>query len=558
VGEKRTDRKAAMEALLDEISTIFEATPLRRLLLRIVGLKEKLRTDEVRLAVLGQMKRGKSSLLNSLLGESILPTGVLPLTSVVTEIRYGSTPKASVRYQSGNLEEIALFDIPEYVTESRNPGNRKRVLALHLLYPNELLRNGLVLVDTPGFGSTYSHNTAATLGYLEKVDAAVVVFSVDPPITEVEANFIRELRKDIPKLFFVLNKVDLVSKTDVEDACTFLRNELGNRLGLSHFDVFPLTTRVRGPSEAPSSGLASFIDHLREFATYSHDQTLISSVLRGAGQVLDLASFALSLRRSFGALSASQIHEKRMAMQLLLEETTRGRAAIQALLREEQQGLMQKIGTDLETHVRMSTPYLEERLSSLQRANPSSSGRSLGLLLEEFFNKEITTIFRDWRMREDAQMSAMLDEIFSRYTARANQILSTLTEGIGMLTELPVTKLKVNCGLAMDSRVSYSIERIFYSLDSFLLAVPPFLQRPLVFRRARASIPDRLDRNSGRIRFDYLERMERSFLQLERSLTSQIEDARQMLVESLEAPCSDVAMWNKLQAARSCVYLLNQ
>jgi hypothetical protein len=247
-----------------------------------------------------------------------------------------------------------------------------------------------------------------------------------------------------------------------------------------------------------------------------------------------------------------------MAMQLLLEETTRGRAAIQALLREEQQGLMQKIGTDLETHVRMSTPYLEERLSSLQRANPSSSGRSLGLLLEEFFNKEITTIFRDWRMREDAQMSAMLDEIFSRYTARANQILSTLTEGIGMLTELPVTKLKVNCGLAMDSRVSYSIERIFYSLDSFLLAVPPFLQRPLVFRRARASIPDRLDRNSGRIRFDYLERMERSFLQLERSLTSQIEDARQMLVESLEAPCSDVAMWNKLQAARSCVYLLNQ
>jgi small GTP-binding protein len=558
VGEKKTDRKTAMEALLDEISTIFEATPLQRLRPVIVDLQEKLRTDEVRLAVLGQMKRGKSSLLNSLLGESILPTGVLPLTSVVTEIRYGSVPKASIRYQSGNLEDIDLSAIPEYVTESRNPGNRKRILALHLLYPNELLRNGLVLVDTPGFGSTYSHNTAATLGYLEKVDAAVVVFSVDPPITEVEADFIRELRKDIPQLFFVLNKIDLVSKTDVEDACTFLRNELANRLGLSHFEVFPLTTRTRGPGETPSSGLASFIDRLREFATYSHDQTLSLSVLRAAGQVLNLASFALSLRRSFASLNVSEVHEKRIAMQLLLEETARGTAAIRALLREERQDLMKKIGADLEMHVSTSTPYLEMRLSSLQRANPSTSGRALGVLLEEFFNEQITTIFRDWRVQEDAQLAAMLDEIVARYTARANEILNMLTEGIGTLTDLPVTKLKVNCGLAMNSRVSYSIERIFYSLDSFLLAVPPFLQRPLVFRRARASIADRLDRNSGRIRFDYLERMERSFQELESSLTSQIDDARQTLTESLEAPRTDVALWNKVQAAQSCVSLLSQ
>ncbi len=558
MGEKKTDRKTAMEALLDEISTIFEATPLQRLRPVIVDLQEKLRTDEVRLAVLGQMKRGKSSLLNSLLGESILPTGVLPLTSVVTEIRYGSVPKASIRYQSGNLEDIDLSAIPEYVTESRNPGNRKRILALHLLYPNELLRNGLVLVDTPGFGSTYSHNTAATLGYLEKVDAAVVVFSVDPPITEVEADFIRELRKDIPQLFFVLNKIDLVSKTDVEDACTFLRNELANRLGLSHFEVFPLTTRTRGPGETPSSGLASFIDRLREFATYSHDQTLSLSVLRAAGQVLNLASFALSLRRSFASLNVSEVHEKRIAMQLLLEETARGTAAIRALLREERQDLMKKIGADLEMHVSTSTPYLEMRLSSLQRANPSTSGRALGVLLEEFFNEQITTIFRDWRVQEDAQLAAMLDEIVARYTARANEILNMLTEGIGTLTDLPVTKLKVNCGLAMNSRVSYSIERIFYSLDSFLLAVPPFLQRPLVFRRARASIADRLDRNSGRIRFDYLERMERSFQELESSLTSQIDDARQTLTESLEAPRTDVALWNKVQAAQSCVSLLSQ
>jgi GTP-binding protein EngB required for normal cell division len=559
VAEKITDRRVALGAMLDEISTIFESSSLQRLQPTILELREKLAADKVRLAVLGQMKRGKSSLLNSLLGENVLPTGVLPLTSVVTEIRYAKVPKVSVCYQSGSLEEVPLSEIAEYVTETRNPGNCKRVLALHLLYPCELLRDGLILVDTPGFGSTYTHNTAVTLEYLAKVDAAVVVFSVDPPITEVEANFIRDIQKDIPQLMFVLNKADLLSDEEIEAARRFLRDELANRLGLADCNVFPLTTRTSpaaGSNKASSAGLSRFIGHLRHFARYGHDETLFLSILRAVAQALNLALFALSLSRRFSSLSAPEVKEKREALQLLLDDAARDTAGIAALLREERLDLMKRIDADLERHVRTATPYLEKRLLSLQRENSHCSGRALGHLLEGFFNDEITTIFRDWRQQEDAQLSTMLTEIVLRHSAKASAILNTLASGIGSLVDLPATKLKANCGLAMDSRVSYSIERIFFSLDSFLLAVPPFLQRPLVFRRAMKSIPQRLDGNSGRIRFDYLERMERSFQLLERSLTSQIEDARQTLVGTLEVPCADAALWKRIEALRSCVHAL--
>lgn len=560
MGEKKSCRRVALENLLDEISKIVESSSLQRLHPAILDLKKKLSTDEVRLAILGQMKRGKSSLLNALLGENILPTGILPLTSVITEIRYATSPGASVQYRSGCLVEIAISETAEYVTEARNPGNRKQVLSLQLCYPSELLREGLVLVDTPGFGSTYSHNTTSTLGYLANVDAAVVVFSIDPPITEVESNFIRDIRKDIPHLIFVLNKIDLASDDEVEAACRFLRDELVNRLGLVDFSVFPLTTRmqpINGVNEAYSTGMSRFMEHLRHFAKHSHDQTLFSSILRDAGQILDLASFALLLSQKFTSLSAAEVNDKRRHVQRLLDETARDTAGIRSLLHEEQLDFMKRVDADLEACVKTATPWLEEQLSNLQRANPHTSGRALGCLLEEFFNEQIDVIFRDWRKREDAELSRMFDEIVSRYTVKANSTLDTLMTGIGSIVDVQTANLKVKCGLAMDSRISYSIERIFISLDSFLLVVPPFLQRRVVFRRAMSSVPQRLDRNSGRLRFDYLERMERTFHLLEHSLTSQIEDVRQMLMKTLEMPRSDVALWNQIKAVRSYVSALD-
>src|SRR6266545_40901 len=80
-------------------------------------------------ACVGQFKRGKSTLINALVGESALPAGVVPVTSVVTVMRHGAVRAARVRFESGHWQEIDPSDLAGYVSEAQNPENRKGVLA---------------------------------------------------------------------------------------------------------------------------------------------------------------------------------------------------------------------------------------------------------------------------------------------------------------------------------------------------------------------------------------------------------------------------------------------
>jgi signal recognition particle receptor subunit beta len=178
-----------------------------------------------------------------LLGAEVLPTGVLPVTSIITEIRYGPAPQATINYATGGLKEsVALNTLAEYTTETGNPGNTKQVASVDISYPSAFLESGIVLIDTPGIGSTHAHNTQTTESYLEQVDAGIVVLSVDPPITEAESLFLRRLKDDIPKLFFILNKTDIASADEVSSIAEFLRDEL-SRLQIEAPEIFPLSAR---------------------------------------------------------------------------------------------------------------------------------------------------------------------------------------------------------------------------------------------------------------------------------------------------------------------------
>src|SRR5271156_6992618 len=72
---------------------------------KLQSLETKLADDKLHLAVLGQMKRGKSSFINALLGAEILPTGVLPVTAIITEIKYGAVPEATIVYATGGMRQ---------------------------------------------------------------------------------------------------------------------------------------------------------------------------------------------------------------------------------------------------------------------------------------------------------------------------------------------------------------------------------------------------------------------------------------------------------------------
>jgi GTP-binding protein EngB required for normal cell division len=254
------------------------------------ALMVKLAEDRFTLAVLGQFKRGKSSLMNSIIGRELLPVGVRPLTSAITVLRYGSVERLLIQRQHWtSQQEVPVEQLADYVTERGNPSNREQVTAAYLELPLPFLRRGLEFVDTPGVGSSVAANTATTYGFLPQCDAALFVTSAEAPLNRMELEFLRDVRRHASKMFFVINKIDLLGDADRIDVLEFVRTTLETQAGISAPRLFPISAlqgleaKQRGDEALLARcGLAELESALADFLTHQKTEVFFDSVLRKA------------------------------------------------------------------------------------------------------------------------------------------------------------------------------------------------------------------------------------------------------------------------------------
>jgi len=260
-------------------------------------LQARLAEDRFNLAVVGQFKRGKSSLMNAIIGRDLLPTGLLPLTSAITTLCYG--PEARVRLQRKGWmleQEITVGQLAEYVTERGNPGNEKGIIEARVELPVSFLRRGLHFVDTPGVGSAQAANTETTYAFLPQADAVIFVTSVEAPLSEVEDGFLRDIRQHVRRLFIVVNKMDLLADGERDEVLAYLRAGLARVLGAEP-RLFPisaqqaLAARLRSDDAGlATSGLVGLETELAAFLSLERGQTFLVSLLDRAVRLLDGAS----------------------------------------------------------------------------------------------------------------------------------------------------------------------------------------------------------------------------------------------------------------------------
>jgi GTP-binding protein EngB required for normal cell division len=205
----------------------------------------RLAEDRFNLAVVGPFSRGKSSLMNAILGLDALPTSLLPHTSVVTTVTYGPRERVLVRCEGWSLaQEIRLNQLEEYVTERGNPGNRRRVSVAEIQLPVEILRRGLHFIDTPGVGSAILANTETTEKSLPEIDAAIFVSTFDSVLGESDIEFLRRLRATVGVVFVVLNKLDLVSNSEAEQVARFAREQFDRDPRIGHCPLFSTSAKL--------------------------------------------------------------------------------------------------------------------------------------------------------------------------------------------------------------------------------------------------------------------------------------------------------------------------
>ena len=284
-------------------------------------LMVKLAEDRFVLAVVGQFKRGKSSLMNAIIGRELLPTGVLPVTSAVTILRFGTHERLVIPRPSRLFsEEAPVSSLPEYVTQEGNPGNQKQINGVYVELPLPFLRRGVEFVDTPGVGSAIDANTATTMAFLPQCDAAIFVTSVDTPMTAVETAFLADIRQHAEKLFVVVNKIDLLEGREREEVLNYIAETIRQQTGAANLRVFPVSSRLglkaRLASESEGyarSGLAALEETLAEFLSSEKSDALLVAVLnkslRLTGQQPELADIEKQLTTLRDAIAQHRASE---------------------------------------------------------------------------------------------------------------------------------------------------------------------------------------------------------------------------------------------------------
>jgi hypothetical protein len=201
-----------VDGALVELVKVLQKLQRPDLITRASAAASRLKRPSTIVCVVGEFKQGKSSLVNALLGHNVCPVDDDLATSAITLVRYGDEAGATVHHVVDGqqvAEPIAITDLDQWVSESGNPGNAKGVERVEIAVPSPLLKQGLIVVDTPGMGGLGAGHAATTLGFLPFADGLVFVSDASAELSAPEIDFLHRATELCPTVMFAMTKIDL-------------------------------------------------------------------------------------------------------------------------------------------------------------------------------------------------------------------------------------------------------------------------------------------------------------------------------------------------------------
>ena len=548
----------ALEQQLSQLARLPEinAPGLTRLL-------SKLRENRFNLVILGAFKRGKSTLINALLGEAILPTAIIPLTSVVTILSYGESLAIEVLFRDGQKRRIPREKLADYITEKGNPRNQKGVLEVEIVYPSAYLEDGVRIIDTPGVGSVYSHNTEVAYKYLPQVDAAVFVVTADPPLSAAEQEFLQDIREHVHKLFFVLNKIDHVDESERLEAMEFTTQILKENLGAEQVSIFPVSAKLalEGKNNGHAQLLAQsllpqFEEHLRRFLYADKGRVLLISCLSGALKIITDSTLALKVERQAGSLPLQELETKIAQFDHELKELEKEREMSLLLLDGRLKGLTREFDADLESFQRETRTRLHREIDAAFQHQSQQAG-NVRKNMEDFLFAALKDLFTDWRRLEIDKLADLLSDTHQEFAGRINLILERLTQLTARIFDFSLQGFAVEETFAGKSRFGFKFKEEPVGLEILQMTVtgllPLALTRGLLLRKLLENVTELVDKHCGRLRWDFHQRFQEIVREFRQTWLSKIDDTTTSIRQALERARS-----RKLTSAQSAQKRLSE
>lgn len=485
-----------------------------------VSLAERLTEGRFYVACVGQFKRGKSTLLNALIGHPVLPTGVAPVTSIVTVVRYGSRLAAHVRHAGGTWGEIDPASLADYVSEEQNPQNQKRIDGVELFSPSPLLAAGMCFVDTPGIGSVFSSSTKMTRDFVPHIDVGLVVLGADPPISGEEMALIEEVASQTDRLVFVLNKAERLPDAERREAREFIQRILKERLGqpIGPFFEVSATERLSG---RPTRDWRALEAELEGLVRDSRVLLLQAAANRGIARLEDRLLHVIDEQRAALLRPLDQSERRVAALRQSVDEAERALGDLGPLFTAEEGRIARSLDSEKTAFLERALP---DAISQLDRLLPLSGARPerLRSVAMEEAQGIARRLVEQWLHHVEPIAEKLYGQAMERFIELANGFLRRLeTSGEPAFARLPAE---------VPRETSFRARRRFYFTALLVQAGrSPFrgvldLVRPrrgaiaAVRRDIRAYLERLLETNSARVANDLRERL----LESRRSLESEL------------------------------------
>jgi small GTP-binding protein len=507
-------------------------------------LIDKLRTNRFNLVVMGAFKRGKSTLINALLGEPILPTAIVPLTSVVTILTYGERLTIEVRFHNGQRRQISKEELVDYITEKGNPGNRKGVQEVEITYPSEYLRDGVRIIDTPGVGSVYTHNTDVAYNYLPQVDAAIFVVTVDPPLSQAEQEFLQDIREYVHKVFFVLNKIDYVEAAERQEALDFTAQVLQANLATDRVTIFPMSAKLAldsktngHPELLEASLLPQFENHLRQFLYREKGRVLLISCINGALKAITDSTLALKVERQASSLPLKELEEKIARFNLELQGLEKEREMSLLLLDGRVKGVLTELDADLEAFRRETTARLHREVEEAFRQKSRAAG-DLRSEMEAFLFNALRDVFTTWRRQEIEKFAQKLGETHQEFAGRINAILERLTQLTARIFDFSLRGFAAEEAFTERSEFWFKFKEDPVGLEILQMTITSLLPRALtkgmMLKKLLENVTELVDKHCGRLRWDFRQRLQEIARDYRQTWLAKLDDTTQGIRQALE------------------------
>jgi GTPase Era involved in 16S rRNA processing len=502
---------------LEEICDQFHIVSLNRQIEACGNLLDQNQLIDV--AILGQFKSGKSSFLNSLIGKSILPVGVLPVTTTITRLQYGIRERAIIRHFDGKQTEVDIGAIEEFTSEAKNPANQKNVEVVDVELPSLEKYAGLRLVDTPGLGSIFKYHMETSENWLPEVGTALLAISSDRPLAANDLQLIRELRRYTPQIVILLTKADLLSPEQQKEVVYFFLTALQRELH-EEFPIFLYSTRLnterwkqRLENEVFRPLSVNREDEFNKILEYK-----VQSLGRGCLSYLEIALKTSEQADLDREQLRKRILDEKVNYELIREEMT-------LIARENAQQTRELIKNYLEAS---HEPQLKSKLLEILRKKMPSWKGNIGKLTqryEEWLKETLAEELDHISKTEYKHFLGTLKKAHANLSRSLEAFRGLLNQNIERVLGLRLAEADWKIEVAEPHQPDIRIGRTFsfhFGLIWFL--IPMFIFRPLFERHYLNEVPNEVFVNLSRLAAQWEDRINKAIDGMKKQALKYVQD----------------------------------